>query len=106
MVQPLDNLRGPPSQTAGPYVHIGCIPSFAGNPDIYPEDLGLRAIEEGAAGEVITITGSIHDGTGWTLRDAIFQSWQCDASGKFPGQDGAYPKVNDFLSLCSRRRHR
>ena len=54
MVQPLDNLRETPSQTAGPYVHIGCIPTFAGNPGIYPEDLGLRAIEDGALGALPT----------------------------------------------------
>ena len=101
MVQPLDNLRETPSQTAGPYVHIGCIPTFAGNPGIYPEDLGLRAIEDGAAGEVITITGSVYDGTGWTLRDAMLESWQCDSGGKFPGQDGADPKVNGFCRFAA-----
>ena len=101
MVQPLDNLRETSSQTAGPYVHIGCIPTFAGNPGIYPEDLGLRAIEDGALGEVITITGSVFDGTGWTLRDAMLESWQCDATGKFPGQDGADPKVNGFCRFAA-----
>ena len=101
MVQPLDNIRETPSQTAGPYVHIGCIPTFAGNPGIYPEDLGLHAIEDGAAGEVITITGSVYDGTGWTLRDAMLESWQCDATGKFPGQDGADPKVNGFCRFAA-----
>jgi protocatechuate 3,4-dioxygenase alpha subunit len=30
MVQKLDLLDETPSQTAGPYVHIGCIPTFAG----------------------------------------------------------------------------
>ena len=64
MVQKLDTLQETPSQTAGPYVHIGCIPTFAGLPGVYPEDLGLRAVEAGAKGETITITGSIYDGAG------------------------------------------
>ncbi|MEY8842747.1 protocatechuate 3,4-dioxygenase subunit alpha, partial [Cribrihabitans sp. XS_ASV171] len=36
MTQALDLLTETPSQTAGPYVHIGCIPSFAGIEGIYP----------------------------------------------------------------------
>lgn len=101
MVQPLDTHRETPSQTAGPYVHIGCIPTFAGLDSPYAEDLGKRAIEDGAKGEVITITGSIYDGTGWAFRDAMFESWQADATGKFPGQDGADPKVNGFCRFAA-----
>lgn len=103
MVQKLDTLVETPSQTAGPYVHIGTIPTFAGNPGIYPEDLGLRAIEDGAAGEVITITGSVIDGTGWALRDAMIESWQADAAGKFPGQAGADAKVNGFCRFAAHK---
>ena len=36
MTQPLDILVETPSQTAGPYVHIGCIPTFAGVEGVYP----------------------------------------------------------------------
>lgn len=101
MVQKLDLLEETPSQTAGPYVHIGCIPTFAGVEGVYPEDLGKRAIEDGAKGEVITITGSVYDGTGWALRDAMMESWQPDAAGKFPGQEGADPKVNGFCRFAA-----
>lgn len=101
MVQPLDTLRETASQTAGPYVHIGCIPTFAGVGPIYPEDLGKYAIEDGAKGQIITITGSIYDGAGWAFRDAMFESWQCDAAGVFPGQDGADPKVNGFCRFAA-----
>jgi protocatechuate 3,4-dioxygenase alpha subunit len=101
MVQTLDWLDETPSQTGGPYVHIGCIPSFAGLSQIYPEDLGLRAIEEGAKGEVITITGSMYDGTGWALRDAMIETWQPDAAGVFRGQKGADPKVNGFARFAA-----
>jgi len=101
MVQKLVALQETPSQTAGPYVHIGCIPTFAGLAGVYPEDLGLRAVEKGAKGEAITVTGSIYDGTGWALRDAMFESWQADARGLFPGQKGADPKVNGFCRFAA-----
>ena len=101
MTQPLDTLTETPSQTAGPYVHIGCIPSFAGVTGVYPEDLGLRAIQTGAKGEEITITGSVFDGTGWAMRDAMLESWQADASGIYPGQEGADPKVGGFCRFAA-----
>jgi len=101
MTQKLDMLQETPSQTGGPYVHIGCIPSFAGVEGIYPEDLGKRAIETGAKGQKITITGSVYDGTGWAMRDAMLESWQADAAGRFAGQDGADPKVNGFCRFAA-----
>ncbi len=101
MTQPLDILVETPSQTAGPYVHIGCIPTFAGVEGVYPEDLGLSPIEDGAKGEVITIVGSIYDGTGWAMRDAMLESWQADAAGVYPGQDGADPKVSGFCRFAA-----
>ena len=101
MVQPLDTHRETASQTGGPYVHIGCIPTFAGLGDVYPEDLGKRAIEDGAKGQVITITGQIFDGAGWPFRDAMFESWQPDAEGRFAGQEGADPKVNGFCRFAA-----
>lgn len=101
MTQKLNTLTETASQTAGPYVHIGCIPTFAGLEGIYPEDLGLSPISDGALGEQITITGSVHDGTGWTLRDAMLESWQADAAGLFAGQEGADPKVSGFCRFAA-----
>ncbi len=101
MVQPLDRLTETPSQTAGPYVHIGCIPSFAGVQGVYPQDLGHSPITDGAKGQIITITGSIFDGTGWALRDAMIEAWQADAAGRFPGQEGADPAVTGFCRFAA-----
>ena len=101
MVQKLDWLDETPAQTAGPYVHIGCIPTFAGLAGIYPEDLGLSPIEEGVEGEIVTITGSIFDGTGWAMRDAMLETWQPDAKGHFAGQQGADPKVAGFARFAA-----
>ena len=101
MVQPRDIHQETPSQTAGPYVHIGLMPSFAGIPDIYENQLGESPIADGAKGEVIEIVGSIYDGTGWAMRDALFESWQADASGKFAGQDGADPSVSGYCRFAA-----
>lgn len=101
MSQSLDRLKETPSQTAGPYVHIGCLPSFTGIDGIYPEDLGRSPIAEGAKGQIITITGAIYDGTGWAMRDAMLESWQPDAEGRFAGQEGADPKVSGFCRFAA-----
>lgn len=100
MVQKLNTLRETASQTAGPYVHIGCIPTFAGLKGIYPEDLGLSPIREGAKGQIVTITGSIFDGTGTVLRDAMLESWQADAAGNYPGH-GADPAMLGFCRFAA-----
>ncbi len=101
MTQPLNTFLETPSQTAGPYVHIGCIPTFAGIEGVYPEDLGKSPIADGARGEIVTITGSVYDGTGWALRDAMMESWQADASGVFPGHPGADPHVPGFCRFAA-----
>lgn len=101
MVQKLTRYAETPSQTAGPYVHIGCIPTFTGIEGIFPEDLGKSPIREGAKGEIITVTGSVHDGTGWAIRDAMLESWQPDAAGLFPGQPGADPAVTGFCRFAA-----
>lgn len=91
MVQRLDYLRETPSQTAGPYVHIGLTPNALGNPGIYPEDLGRSPVLPGAKGERIVITGRVIDGADMILRDALFESWQADAAGIYPANDPRGP---------------
>ncbi len=101
MAQELDTLTETPSQTAGPYVHIGCIPSFAGVDGVYPEDLGASPISDGTRGQIITVTGSVLDGVGWAMRDAMLESWQADAAGIYPGQPGADPAVSGFCRFAA-----
>lgn len=86
-MQKLDYLKENPSQTAGPYVHIGLTPNKLGNHGIYPVDLGESPIREGAKGERITITGTVQDGAGMILRDALIESWQADAEGLYAAND-------------------
>ncbi|MEI4471139.1 protocatechuate 3,4-dioxygenase subunit alpha [Frigidibacter sp. MR17.24] len=101
MVQKLEHYPESASQTAGPYVHIGLMPTYAGNAGYYDHEIGESPIEDGCAGEVIEITGEVIDGTGWTLRDAMLESWQPDAAGIFPGQPGADPKVTGLCRFAA-----
>ena len=101
MVQKLEMLPETPSQTAGPYVHIGLMPSFTGDTRSLDEEIGRSPIAEGAAGEVIEITGTVTDGADGLVRDAVIESWQADAQGRFPGQEGADPKVSGFCRFAA-----
>lgn len=83
MPQPLRYLKESPSQTAGPYVHIGCTPNFAGIGGVYSEDIGARMITGEARGERVTITGRVFDGAGAPLRDALVEIWQADSAGLY-----------------------
>lgn len=71
-----------PSQTAGPYVHIGLIPRQAGF-DIFQNNLGTSLIGPDTQGTPIRIEGRIFDGTGTILRDALVEIWQADSFGRF-----------------------
>ena len=83
MVQDLGRLKESPSQTAGPYVHIGCTPNFTGIEGIYEEDLGTRMVNDETRGERILVTGRVIDGTGTLLRDALLEIWQADSAGLY-----------------------
>jgi protocatechuate 3,4-dioxygenase alpha subunit len=85
----MQRFKESPSQTAGPYVHIGCTPNFCSISSVYDEDPGARMITGDVAGQRIRITGAVFDGTGAPLRDALIEIWQADADGKFAGRGGA-----------------
>jgi len=86
-MQELTQLKESPSQTAGPYVHIGCVPNFCDITGVYPEDLGARMVNAETKGERITVKGTIYDATGTPLKDALVEIWQADAAGLYPGND-------------------
>ncbi|KZK92611.1 Protocatechuate 3,4-dioxygenase alpha chain [Pseudovibrio sp. Ad5] len=79
----LEYLKESPSQTAGPYVHIGCTPNFIGNTGVFKEDLGARMVNVQTKGQRITIKGRVFDGTGTPLKDAMLEIWQADSEGLF-----------------------
>ena len=80
MVQKLEYLKETPSQTAGPYVHIGLAPGAAGF-DIYREELGQDIAGPNALGERIRVEGVLTDGTGAPVRDVLIEAWQANAKG-------------------------
>ena len=83
MVQPLNRLKESPSQTAGPYVHIGCVPNFLGIDGVYEGDLGKTMVNDETEGQRIAITGRVIDGTGTPLKDALIEIWQADSNGLY-----------------------
>lgn len=83
MTHLLPLLKESASQTAGPYVHIGCNPNFAGIAGVYEHDLGDRMVNEKTRGERITVRGRVIDGANATLRDAMIEIWQADADGLY-----------------------
>ncbi len=86
-MQKLPYLKESPSQTAGPYVHIGCTPNFCGINGVYPEDLGARMVDEQTQGTRITLCGTVFDGMDAPLKDVMVEIWQADAAGLYPGND-------------------
>ena len=82
MVQPLQYLRETPSQTAGPYVHIGLAPQQAGF-EIFDNNFGNVLAGPKTRGERITIEGRVIDGTGTPVRDVLVEIWQANAEGRY-----------------------
>ncbi|WP_279482979.1 protocatechuate 3,4-dioxygenase subunit alpha [Aureimonas sp. SK2] len=81
MVQRLDYLKESPSQTAGPYVHIGTNPNWVEITGVYKDDLGLVLVGPETKGERVIIEGTVTDGAGAPVRDALIEIWQADAQG-------------------------
>jgi protocatechuate 3,4-dioxygenase, alpha subunit len=67
------NLTPTPSQTVGPYLHLGLTDS--------------RSVScmtaEGAKGERISLTCRVIDGDGSPVNDAMIEIWQADADGNY-----------------------
>ncbi|ASP83129.1 protocatechuate 3,4-dioxygenase subunit alpha [Sinorhizobium meliloti] len=83
MVQELHRLKETPSQTAGPYVHIGLTPNFCDMRGVYGDDLGTAMVNDQTLGERIIIRGRIFDGADTLVRDAIAEIWQADGAGLY-----------------------
>lgn len=84
-LHPIPTLRESPSQTAGPYVHIGMTPNFAELKGVFAADLGSSMINGAVEGERIEIVLRLIDGAGAPVSDGVIEIWQADASGSFIG---------------------
>lgn len=74
-------LKECPSQTAGPYVHIGCVPSAAGLEARHMGDeLGQTMV---SGGDAITLDIRIFDGAGDLVKDALIEIWQAGPEGRY-----------------------
>ena len=82
MSQQLDYLNETPSQTAGPFVHIGLAPGAVGF-DIYQHELGQDIAGPNAKGERIRVEGLVIDGTGSPVKDVLIEAWQANADGVY-----------------------
>ena len=83
MRQTLNYLKESPSQTAGPYVHIGLAPGAAGF-QIFDRELGWDIAGPDAPGTRIRVEGVVLDGTGAPVKDVMLEVWQADAAGIYP----------------------
>jgi protocatechuate 3,4-dioxygenase alpha subunit len=83
MLHPTPTLKETPSQTAGPYVHIGMTPNFCDITGVIAEDLGKTMINGDVAGDRINVVIRLIDGAGAPLSDGVVEIWQADASGSF-----------------------
>jgi protocatechuate 3,4-dioxygenase alpha subunit len=64
-----------PSQTIGPFLHIGLV---------WPD--GPYVVPDGTPG-AIRIGGRVFDGDGAAVPDALVETWQADAAGRFAHPD-------------------
>jgi protocatechuate 3,4-dioxygenase, alpha subunit len=64
-----------PSQTVGPYLAIGL--PWPDGPDVVPEGTENR----------IRIFGTVYDGEGAAIPDAMIETWQADPQGEFGNED-------------------
>ncbi|MEM6486664.1 MAG: protocatechuate 3,4-dioxygenase subunit alpha [Pseudomonadota bacterium] len=71
-----------PSQTAGPYVHIGLMPRAAGF-EGFGGEIGADIAGPDAPGQRISVQGMVLDGAGEPVRDAVVESWQADPDGRY-----------------------
>lgn len=69
----MNTLPQTPSQTVGPYLHIGLIYGQTQN----------TLTDDHTLGERIRLTGVIYDGHGAPIPDAMVEIWQADAHGLY-----------------------
>ena len=87
MGQIVNDLKETPSQTAGPYVHIGLAPGAAGF-ETYEQEFGWDITGPNAKGERIRVEGLVIDGTGSPIKDVMLEVWQANADGNYAHPEG------------------
>jgi len=80
-------------QTAGPYWHLVDFPEWADTTRHFAD-----AIPAGA--ERITLTGTVTDGTGALVGDALVEIWHADPAGRYP-EEGGDPTAFQGYGRCA-----
>lgn len=84
-----------PSQTVGPYLHIGLTPKHYGH--AFGEVFTAVVADAGMPGTHIRIEGRVIDGDGKLVSDAMVEIWQADHQGRYAHPaDGRPPASNSF----------
>ncbi len=83
MVQQLGLLKETPSQTAGPYVHIGLHAEFRGITGVYDADLGNAMVNDKTPASASPFRAASSTAPARPLRDALVEIWQADANGLY-----------------------
>ncbi|MFI9508840.1 protocatechuate 3,4-dioxygenase subunit alpha [Nocardia sp. NPDC052566] len=84
----MTSLPTTPSQTVGPYLHIGLI-----------RDDGPYAVPVGTEG-AIWLRGRVFDGAGEVIDDAMVEIWQADPDGHFDHPDDPRPVRAGFRGFA------
>lgn len=92
---PIQLLPETPSQTAGPYVHIGLALEAAGNPS-RPQEIWNQMAKADAPGQHITLIGNVYDGNGHLVRDSFVEFWQADHEGRYDSAFDLQKPFNGF----------
>ena len=87
-----------PFQTAGPFLHIGCLPNTININDVYQNDLGEKPFTNKDTNDFISITGSVFDGDGQPLDDVMLETWQSDENGVYTVDSGFARFVPNSIS--------
>ena len=74
-----------PSQTIGPFFAYALTPRAYGGSELATETVAA----EGVAGERIRIGGTVYDGDGAPVGDAMIETWQADAQGRYTAAGNA-----------------
>jgi protocatechuate 3,4-dioxygenase alpha subunit len=82
-----------PSQTVGPYLHIGLTQGAYGAHEIF----SATVADPGLPGTHIRIEGRVFDGEGNIVPDAVLEVWQADPAGRYAhSADGRPLASNSF----------
>ena len=87
-----------PSQTAGPFLHIGCTPNLIGINNVFKNDFGIKPFQNIDKEMLINITGTVFDGSGVPVNDLMIETWQCNSEGFFIENEGFSRVIPDLES--------